>query len=52
MMQKTKMILFLKLSQDVPDVVLTSGDMLALGALNAFKKFGIRRSGFNNRARR
>jgi D-xylose transport system substrate-binding protein len=32
---------YLNLSQEVPDVVIASSDMLALGALNAFKKFGL-----------
>ncbi len=32
---------YLMLSQDMPDVVIASSDMLALGALNAFKKFDL-----------
>jgi D-xylose transport system substrate-binding protein len=34
---------FLNLSGEIPDVVLASSDMLALGALNAYKKYGLER---------
>jgi D-xylose transport system substrate-binding protein len=38
---ENEMIRYLKLSQNAPDVVLASSDMLALGTLNALKKFGL-----------
>jgi D-xylose transport system substrate-binding protein len=36
-----KVTRYLNLSQDAPDVVIASSDMLALGALNAFKKLDL-----------